>query len=575
MRFAGAMRFLAALTLALAPAFAARAAQDVANTVHNLSTSGPGTFKSGTIDRICVFCHTPHNATPSAPLWNHTLSGQTYLRYDSSTMQASPGQPTGSSRLCLACHDGTVALGALANLPAGQTNDLASSFLTGRANLGTDLTDDHPISFRYDGALQAQDPQLVPPAVIDLPLENGELQCTSCHDAHERDIQPFLRKTTADGQLCTTCHALGGPGWDWTTTSHATSPAGAAGGATPWDERKPAWRGATVAENACFNCHTPHNAATPKRLIKGVEEATCYLCHDGSVAAKNIQSDSLKPSRHPVDQFTGIHDPAEDFTGIGPSDHVTCADCHNSHAVEPGTATAPDIPPANRGVKGITTDGLQVAEASRLYEVCYKCHADNNVVSSPAIGRVILETNTRNEFDTGNPSFHPVEGPGANTNVPSLIPPLTENSVIYCTDCHASDTGPGAGGSGAAGPHGSIFSPLLERNYTTADNTSESSFAYALCYKCHDRNSILGDQSFKKHDKHIRKEKTPCSVCHDAHGISAAQGSSVNNSNLINFDLSVVQPNTKGEGPVFEDLGNFTGQCSLLCHNKNHVNQKY
>jgi len=554
--------------------FRAWGAQDVASTVHNLSSSGPGPFKSLTINQVCVFCHTPHRASPSAPLWNHDLSGQTYLPYGSSTLQASPGQPTGSSRLCLACHDGTVALGALGNPPAGATNDLATTFLTGRANLGTDLTDDHPISFPYDSALSADDPQIVSPSAIDLPLENGDLQCTSCHDAHERDIAPFLRKTTQNGDLCITCHALSGVSWSWSVSSHATSTAGPGSG-DPWSERKPAWRGATVAENACFNCHTPHNAATPQRLIKKVEEATCYLCHDGSVARTDIESEMLKPSRHPVDQFTGIHDPTEDFSGPPPADHVACADCHNPHGVEPGSAPAPAAPPANQGVKGITAAGIQVDEASNLYEICFKCHADNNVVSSPAVTRVIVQTNTRLEFDPGNPSYHPIEGPGQNGNVPSLIPSLTETSVISCTDCHSNDAGPGAGGSGPAGPHGSTFSPLLERNYSTADNTSESAFAYALCYKCHDRNSILSNQSFKEHKKHIVGEKAPCAACHDSHGISATQGNAVNNAHLINFDATIVSPNSQGIGPEFEDLGTFKGQCSLRCHGKDHKNKRY
>ncbi len=564
--------FLVALALVLP--LRAWGAQDVVNTVHNLSSSGPGTFKSLTIDRVCVFCHTPHQASPNAPLWNHQLSGQTYLRYDSSTLQASPGQPTGSSRLCLACHDGTVALGSLGNPPNGQVNDLTTSFLTGRANLGTDLTDDHPISFTYDGALQSSDPNLVPPVAIDLPLENGELQCTSCHDAHERDIEPFLRKTTQNGDLCVTCHDLSGSSWSWPTSSHATSNAGP-GAADPWGERKPAWRGATVAANACFNCHTPHNAATPQRLIKKVEEATCYLCHDGSVAATDIQAETFKTSRHPVDLFTGIHDPTEDFVGSPPSDHVTCADCHNPHGVAQGTAAPPAVPPANQGVKGITSANVQVDEANDLYEICFKCHADNNVVSSPVVSRVIIQTNTRLEFDVGNPSFHPIEGPGRNANVPSLITPLTSNSVISCTDCHNNDNGPGAGGSGPAGPHGSNFSPLLERNYSTADNASESAFAYALCYKCHSRSSILGNQSFKEHKKHIVGEKAPCAACHDAHGISATQGNSLNNAHLINFDTTIVSPNSQGVGPVFEDLGTFKGQCNLVCHGKDHKNKKY
>jgi hypothetical protein len=126
-----------------------------------------------------------------------------------------------------------------------------------------------------------------------------------------------------------------------------------------------------------------------------------------------------------------------------------------------------------------------------------------------------------------------------------------------------------SGGPGPDGPHGSIYSPLLERNYTTLNNTRESTFEYALCYKCHDRDSILGDDSFGEHDKHIRTKRAPCSTCHDPHGVSATQGNSMNNSNLMNFDLNIVSPNRSGL-LMFEDLGTFRGQCYLSCHGKDH-----
>ncbi|MFQ5500422.1 MAG: cytochrome C, partial [Candidatus Zixiibacteriota bacterium] len=127
-----------------------------------------------------------------------------------------------------------------------------------------------------------------------------------------------------------------------------------------------------------------------------------------------------------------------------------------------------------------------------------------------------------------------------------------------------------------AGPHGSSFSPLLKLNYSTTDFTQESSQAYALCYSCHDRNSILGDQSFRKHKKHIESKDTPCSVCHDPHGISSATGATYNNTHLINFDLSVVfpDPNT-GKLEFVDTLGVGRGECYLQCHGKKHSPKRY
>ena len=80
-------------------------AQTIFTTKHNLAISGPGTVKALTETQICKFCHTPHNARPQAPLWNRNNAGGPYTLYSSSTLNATLGQPDGSSILCLSCHD--------------------------------------------------------------------------------------------------------------------------------------------------------------------------------------------------------------------------------------------------------------------------------------------------------------------------------------------------------------------------------------------------------------------------------------------------------------------------------------
>jgi hypothetical protein len=124
------------------------------------------------------------------------------------------------------------------------------------------------------------------------------------------------------------------------------------------------------------------------------------------------------------------------------------------------------------------------------------------------------------------------------------------------------------------GPHGSIYYPLLAYNYQTDDFTIESEFAYELCYSCHSRNSILNDESFPKHEEHL-KESIPCSACHDPHGISSAQGSTANNSHLINFDISIVAPDPQTGRLEFVDLGEKKGQCFLTCHGEDHSPESY
>jgi hypothetical protein len=108
----------------------------------------------------------------------------------------------------------------------------------------------------------------------------------------------------------------------------------------------------------------------------------------------------------------------------------------------------------------------------------------------------------------------------------------------------------------------------------TIDNTPESASNYALCYNCHSRNSILNDESFREHDKHVRGEDTPCNACHDPHGVSATQGNLTNNSHLINFDTSIVFP--RGNGDLrFVDQGEQAGTCFLVCHGEDHNDFSY
>lgn len=120
--------------------------------------------------------------------------------------------------------------------------------------------------------------------------------------------------------------------------------------------------------------------------------------------------------------------------------------------------------------------GRPVERSEFEYEICFKCHAEQ--VARPSlttIARQINQTNTRLEFQVANPSFHPVIGPRNNRDVVSLKAPWRVAAMVRCTDCHNSDASSARLGGGQAGPHGSIYAPLLIDNYTTHDNTSEVS----------------------------------------------------------------------------------------------------
>ena len=92
----------------------AQTSSSITGSGHDLSVTGPGPVTSASND-LCVFCHIPHGGRPAVPLWNHQLSSLDYSLYTSSTYsQVNPGGVSQRSKLCLSCHDGTVAVGQTA-----------------------------------------------------------------------------------------------------------------------------------------------------------------------------------------------------------------------------------------------------------------------------------------------------------------------------------------------------------------------------------------------------------------------------------------------------------------------------
>jgi predicted CXXCH cytochrome family protein len=212
------------LAAALVALMATPLAADVVGTDHDLSST-----LSGGPAQVCVFCHTPHNSNQgtdlagNAPLWNHTLStNATYGEYTSLTFNATDLADVGSggysvSKLCLSCHDGTIAVGSMYNPPnvsGGEATSTAGA-ITSNANLGTDLSDDHPVNFTYASSVNNGDGELVAEATVASQGllsggVGGTVQCSSCHDPHVSGPDApdlyFMRVTMEQSELCTTCH---------------------------------------------------------------------------------------------------------------------------------------------------------------------------------------------------------------------------------------------------------------------------------------------------------------------------------------------------------------------------------
>jgi hypothetical protein len=250
--------FLACAIVGSGLAFAARVS-DVRATLHNFSNAPAGSATpTGTVpartvmstsnatggtDQVCVFCHTPHGASAGiTPLWNRKVNAtaNAYTAYTSSSLDAEAIQgalsknANGSSKLCLSCHDGSLAISSVNVLngagspttPGTVTINMTGTGAGGTMppgsygettgftrKLGVDLTNDHPISVTFnstladrDGELRALDSVQKYPAgtgtVIGVrssgykpklpleptgPLGAGQIQCATCHDPHIRE----------------------------------------------------------------------------------------------------------------------------------------------------------------------------------------------------------------------------------------------------------------------------------------------------------------------------------------------------------------------------------------------------
>jgi hypothetical protein len=230
-----------------------------------LGGSGYGGYQQDDFQRVCIFCHTPHNAQAQgdvpAPLWNHEPSTVDLAPYAWAAPANLPiafdvDPLVGPSRLCMGCHDGVTAVdkhGPDVGTAAGTAayKALPGTPMTSPGRAITDLTITHPIGFLYSDAFAERGPtELIPdtdffinrvpstPTVNTQPAQrvasgytygtkrisdtmySGYMTCASCHEVHntknsENDPSVntpgytpnyFVWAREQNSALCLSCH---------------------------------------------------------------------------------------------------------------------------------------------------------------------------------------------------------------------------------------------------------------------------------------------------------------------------------------------------------------------------------
>jgi predicted CXXCH cytochrome family protein len=226
----------------------------IAGSFHDLSSGSGGAASygdpgdHGTLNRICIYCHAPHNTikpdVPGGtwtymPLWNHgkTTNVGAFQMYSNGSdlpgaVQAQSqamilaNQPGSVSLLCLSCHDGSISTNMYGSgSSVGQDNVKIAAGARASIGFGGDLSNHHPIGFNYAN-VQAFDEEIYPvgtavlqgapygvktpggPATIQDLLWGNNVECVSCHDVHNTKNGGTKLTWVEDNnsRLCLTCH---------------------------------------------------------------------------------------------------------------------------------------------------------------------------------------------------------------------------------------------------------------------------------------------------------------------------------------------------------------------------------
>ena len=229
------MTGLAVLTLGSTLAFGgAGNGSGIVGSKHDMNVLKDANVKVDTQGRVCAFCHTPHHKLESTaldynPLWSHEINDDPVLKtygtvtFDS-TSQMATDPLTGPSRLCMSCHDGSIAVDQHYGIAGTATKAslLGDDFGQIAVYKNSDLSNDHPIGFDLEGIngrdagiranlLAPNNSTLNDKAITVLGFKDAAksiMTCASCHDVHNKDNKDtaFLYEKQMGSAFCLMCH---------------------------------------------------------------------------------------------------------------------------------------------------------------------------------------------------------------------------------------------------------------------------------------------------------------------------------------------------------------------------------
>jgi DmsE family decaheme c-type cytochrome len=124
-----------------------------------------------------------------------------------------------------------------------------------------------------------------------MPLREGKMECTTCHNVHGSTNVRLLRKGDSIAEMCTSCHA---------------------------DKRGPYLWEHPPSRDGCVTCHDPHGSSN-ERMLVAKPPILCQRCHVAT--------------RHP----STIYDAALVGAGSTPSIRVFARSCVSCHAAIHGS----------------------------------------------------------------------------------------------------------------------------------------------------------------------------------------------------------------------------------------------